>query len=187
MQDSAIIELYNQRNEQAIALTSKQYGAYCMTIAYNILLDRLDSEECVNDTYLRAWNTIPPNQPVSLRAYLGAITRNLACDRYRERMSERRGAGELPLALEELGEVVPAPSDVEREYELRALGECINRFLHTCVSKRDCDIFLCRYYFVYPVEQIARQLGLGDNYVRNILSRTRRKLRHYLEKEGYSI
>ena len=187
MQDSVIIELYNQRNEQAIAATQAKYGAYCMTIAYNILSDRLDSEECVNDTYLHAWNTIPPEQPASLRPYLGTITRHLAFDCYRKKMREKRGGGEVPLALEELDEVIAAPNDVQDEYALRALGECINRFLHTRVSKRDCDIFLCRYYFVYPVEQIAEKLGLGENYVRNILSRIRRKLKAYLEKEGYSV
>ncbi len=187
MQDSTIIELYNQRDEKAIAATQDKYGAYCMTIAYNILADRLDSEECVNDTYLRAWNTIPPEQPVALRGYLGTITRNLALDRYREKTRDKRGGGEATVALDELSEIVAASTDVQSEYELRALGECINCFLHTRVSARDCDIFLCRYYFVYPVEQIAKQLGLGENYVRNILSRTRRKLKHYLEKEGYSV
>ncbi|MBE6660933.1 MAG: sigma-70 family RNA polymerase sigma factor [Ruminococcaceae bacterium] len=187
MQDSVIIELYNKRDERAIAETQDKYGAYCMTIAYNILADRLDSEECVNDTYLRAWNTIPPEQPEQLRSYLGAITRHLSLDRYREKTREKRGGGDMPLALEELDEIIAAPSDVEREYDLRALGECINRFLHTRVSARDCDIFLCRYYFVYPVEQIAKQLKFSEAYVRNILSRTRRKLKAYLEKEGYSI
>ena len=187
MQDSVIIELYNKRDERAIVETQDKYGAYCMTIAYNILADRLDSEECVNDTYLRAWNTIPPEQPEQLRSYLGAITRNLSLDRYRKKTREKRGGGDMPLALEELDEIIAAPSDVEREYELRALGECINRFLHTRVSARDCDIFLCRYYFVYPIEQIAKQLKFSEAYVRNILSRTRRKLKTYLEKEGYSI
>ncbi len=141
MQDSMIIELYNQRDEKAIAATQDKYGAYCMTIAYNILADQLDSEECVNDTYLCAWNTIPPKQPKALRSYLGTITRNLAFDRYREKTRDKRGGGETPLALEELDEVIAAPSDVEREYDLRGLGECINRFLHTRVSKRDYLLF----------------------------------------------
>lgn len=187
MQDSMIIELYNQRDERAIAVTAEQYGAYCMAIAYNILSDRQDSEECVNDTYLRVWNSIPPEQPKSLRAYLGTITRHLAITHYRERTSEKRGGGEMPLALDELSEVIPAQTSVAREYELRELGECINRFLRTRVSKRDCDVFLCRYYFVYPTELIAQRLGVSTNYVRNILSRTRQRLKKYLEKEGYLI
>lgn len=183
MEDSKIIALYNERDEDAIAESNAKYGKFCFAIAENILKNRLDSEECLSDTWLRAWNAIPPALPRSLRAFFGRITRNLAFDRYRRRSSDKRG-GELAVALDELGECVAHPDTVEGTVEMRALGESIDRFLGT-LSERDRQLFLCRYYYTYPTSEIARQFGMRENYLRNLLSRLRGRLRAHLEKEHY--
>ncbi|MBQ7354869.1 MAG: sigma-70 family RNA polymerase sigma factor [Clostridia bacterium] len=186
MEDSKIIILYNQRDEAAIAETQTKYGAYCFTIAANILHSLPDSEECVNDTWLRAWNAIPPEKPNSLRAFLGRITRNLAFDRYRSRRSAQRGGDEVTLALEELSDCIASRDTVEGQAELRALGESIDRFLSE-LSVRDRNVFLCRYYYTYSTAEIAAQLGLRENYLRNLLSRLRIRLQKHLEKEGFEL
>ena len=186
MEDSKIIALYNQREESAITETNLKYGAYCLSIATNILHSFLDSEECVNDTWLRAWNAIPPEQPKSLRAFLGRITRNLAFDRYRSQNTEQRGGNAITLALEELAECIPANDSVEEQVELRALGESIDRFLAT-LSVRDRNIFLCRYYYTYSTAEIGKQFGMRENYLRNLLSRLRGKLKKHLEKEDFVL
>lgn len=183
MEDSMIITLYNDRDERAIVESDAKYGAFCLAIAENILQSRPDSEECVNDTWLRAWNAIPPQLPRSLRAFFGRITRNLAFDRYRRRMSEKRG-GELTVALDELGECVAHPDTVEDEIDARALGEAIDIFLGT-LSERDRNVFLCRYYYTYSTADIAQAFGVKENYLRNLLSRLRGRLRAHLEKEQY--
>ncbi len=185
MDDFAIITLYNERNERAIAETDKKYGRFCMTIAQNILSIREDSEECVNDTWLKAWNTIPPQNPSRLRAFLGKITRNLAIDRYRQKNAQKR-AGELNASLEELSIIPTGEATPEQEYSLRLLGESINRFLGT-LSDRDRNVFLCRYYYTYPLSQIAKRYGMQENYLRNLLSRTVHKLKEYLIKEGFFV
>lgn len=186
MDDSKIIQLYHQRNEQAISETDAKYGAYCRAIAYRILYSTEDTEECVNDTWLKTWNSIPPQMPKSLQTYLACIVRNLAFDRYRMKAREKRGGGEVDLALEELEQCADRLADVEAEYQLQELGEAINRFLHK-LHRRDRDIFVARYYFVCPVAEIASKLGMHTNYVHNILSRTRKKLKVYLEKEGFTL
>ncbi len=186
MEDSKIIELYLARDERSIAETAGKYERFCLTIAYNILCNNEDSEECVNDTWLKAWNSIPPTIPQSLRAFLGRITRNLAYDKYRYYGSERRRGGELPLSFDELQECIPAREEEREEYELRVLGEVINAFLAK-LSRRDRNIFLCRYYYTYSITDIAKSHALGAAYVRNILFRTRQKLKEHLEKEGYRI
>ena len=186
MEDSKIIALYNERDESAIAETEAKYGAYCFSIAANILHSLPDSEECVNDTWLRAWNAIPPEKPNSLRAFLGRITRNLAYDRYRYQTSEQRGGSSTTLALEELSECIPARTSVEEQVELRALGESIDRFL-SALSKRDRNVFLCRYYYSYSTADIAKQFGMRENYLRNLLSRLRGRLKKYLEKEDFVL
>lgn len=183
MEDSKIIALYNERDEDAIAESNAKFGKFCLAIAENILQNRPDSEECLSDTWLRAWNAIPPALPRSLRAFFGRITRNLAFDRYRRRSSDKRG-GELAVTLDELGECVAHPDTVEGTVEMRALGESIDRFLGT-LSERDRRIFLCRYYYTYPTSEIARQFAMRENYLRNLLSRLRGRLRAHLEKEHY--
>lgn len=186
MEDDRIIALYNARNEDAIAESNRKYGKYCFQIAENILHSRLDCEECVNDTWLRAWNAIPPATPARLRAFFGRITRNLAFDRFREKKSARRGGGELSVALEELSECIASPRTTEEEAELRALGESIGRFL-AALPKRDRDIFLCRYYYAYSMREIAQAFGMRENYLRNLLSRQRSRLREHLEKEDFDL
>ena len=181
MDDNSIIALYNQRDEQAIAETDKKYGNYCLTIAFNVLNDRQDSEECVNDTYLKVWNVIPPTMPQRFKAFLGRITRNLAIDRYRSKA--RRIDNETDLALHELDECIKSESFDE---DSTNLSEAINSFLHT-LPERDCNIFLCRYYFVYSIKEIAKRQGMKENHVRSILSRTREKLREHLKKEGITL
>lgn len=185
MDDNTIITLYNDRDERAIAETERKYGRFCMTVAQNILASREDSEECVNDTWLKTWNAIPPQNPSCLRAFLGRITRNLALDRYRRNAAQKRNS-ELTVALEELDGCLSGGATPEEESALRALGESINRFL-TTLTVRDRDVFLCRYYYTYPIRQIAERHRMRENYLRNLLSRTVRKLREHLEKEGFAV
>ena len=185
MEDRQIIELYFERNEQSIDESNKKYGAYCHTIAFHVLGSSESADECVNDTWWRSWKTIPPQVPKCLRAFFGRITRNLALDRYRAAGRLKRG-NQLPLALEELEECVPGSEDVENAYALKELGQSINRFLLT-QPKRDRDLFLGRYYYVYSVSEMAKCHGLKEDHVRTILSRMRQKLRLWLEKEGYTL
>ena len=129
MEEKEIIDLYWARSEQAIRETDKKYGKFCFRIAYNILSDQGDSEECVNDTYLQTWNAIPPRRPNKLSAFLGRITRNLALNRYAMASAQKRGGGQMELAVEELAECIPDPNTVERQIEDRELADALNRFL----------------------------------------------------------
>lgn len=184
MDDIKIIALYNERNESAITESNQKYGAFCYVIAFNILNDNSDSEECVNDTWYRAWISIPPEQPASLKGFFGRITRNLALDKYRYDHRQKRG-GEAQLALDELN-VSDGADTVEKEVLLKELGEQISKFLKK-ISERDRNIFIARYYFVYPVSEISARFGLKEKYVANILSRTRKRLYVYLADRGYEI
>ncbi|MBQ8382989.1 MAG: RNA polymerase sigma factor [Clostridia bacterium] len=190
MDDRAIIALYNARDERAIAETADKYGAYCIAVAENILESIRDSEECVNDAWLQTWNSIPPANPNSLRAWLSRITRNLALNRLAARSAEKRQGDNCAAALEELSECIAAPVDTESEVLRReqtaALAKSLSRFLGT-LSRKERDIFLGRYYFLYPAAEIARRLGMRENYVRNILSRVRGKLRDHLRKEEFDL
>jgi len=183
VEDQTIIEYYNRRDERAIVETQLKYGAYCMEVAYRILENREDSEECVNDVYLKLWNSIPPHAPKSLRGFLAKITRNTALNRLRNQHSLRRGGGEITIALDELEECISNGESVADEYLRREIGEYINRFLQH-LPRRDCDLFLCRYYFLYSTAEISQKQGISEAHIRASLSRTRRKLRSYLEKHG---
>ncbi len=183
MEDKQIIELFWMRVETAIAETSNKYGKYCYYIAYNILHNEQDSEECVNDTYLRAWNTIPPQKPNNLATYLGKITRNVALDKYRYYKREKRGQGQVMFVLEELEECLPAEKDTEQEVSEKILADAINSFLRTLpVEKR--KIFMRRYWYFSSVGEIARDFSLSESNVKVILLRTRNKLKDFLEREG---
>ena len=184
MEDVSIIALYNQRDEKAIEETSLKYGAYCYSIANNILSDAQDSEECVNDTWMKAWNTIPPSRPRSLKLFLARITRNLSIDRYRNSHRLKRGRT-VSATLDEISTFVPS-RDVDDEIERKELATLLNTFLHS-LPPRDSNIFIRRYFFVEEVSVIAEKYGLSESNVFKILSRTRVKLKKYLEKEGYSI
>ena len=186
MEDSAIVALYWARDEQAVQETAQKYGAYCHTIAYNVVRNRQDAEECVNDTYVQAWNAMPPQKPTVLRAFLGKITRNLSLSVYRAGMAQCRGGGEIPLALEELSECIGQDNDTERKLEARELGRTLTAFLRT-EPRNSRVIFLRRYYHLESSREIAQHLGISDSHVRLQLSRTRKKLKAYLKKEGYFL
>ena len=184
MEDREIVELYWRRNPDAIQATALRYGGYCKAIARNILGSDQDAEECVNDTWLNAWNAIPPGRPRVLSAYLGKITRNLSFDRFRYRRAGKRG-GELALVLEELGECVSGGESPEGALEARELGRTINDFLDTLPPEK-CRLFLCRYWYALPVSEIAERFGRTEGSVSVTLHRLREKLRSYLTERGYA-
>ncbi len=184
MDDQSIIKLYHARNEDAIKATADKYGAYCYTVAYNILQSRSDSEESVNDTYLDAWNSMPPHAPSVLSVFLGKITRRISIDKWRKRRASRRGGGELPLVLDELAECVPDGSSVESEVDMHELSLTLDRFVRSLPST-DKRIFLRRYWYSDSVSSIACDLALSEAAVKSRLMRTRKKLKEQLTKEGY--
>ena len=184
MEDSQIVELYWQKNADAISETSNKSGSYCFTLANNILRSAEDSEECVNDTWLHAWNAMPPQRPNILRMFLAKITRSLSINRFHARNAEKRGGGEINLVLDELADCLAGETDVEAEYEVRELEQCIRRFVRG-LPERDGNVFVRRYFFTEPVAVIAGRYGLTENHVAVILSRTRKRLRVKLVKEGY--
>ncbi len=187
MQDSEIVDLYWQRSSAAIRETEKKYGGYCQTLAYQILANREDSEECVNDTWLRAWNAMPEQRPSLLGAFLGKITRRLALNRLRDSRRRKRGGGEAALCLEELDECIPDRwNSVESQMELRELSQAIDRFLAGLDRDRR-DAFVSRYWYMAPVEEIAQSLGQSKGGVKSGLFRTRKSLKTFLEKEGYEL
>ncbi len=183
MKDSEILDLYWDRNEQAIMESQKAYGNYCYCIAYNILHDREDSDECVNDTWLRAWNAIPPKRPNRLELFLGTITRNLSYDRWKHKNALKRGRGGMELALDELVECVASGHSTEEAVEAAELERLMNEFLHTLPMK-ECNVFLRRYWYVEEYSEIAGRYGMKLNSVKTSLFRTRAKLRAFLEQEG---
>ena len=183
MEDNAILELYRARSERAVRETEKKYGPYCYRIAYNILSCREDSQECVNDTYLAAWNTIPPKAPAVLAAYLGKLTRNISLDCWKRRSACKRGGGELVLALEELGECVTDGQTPETVCARKETARFINGFLQT-LPETERRVFLCRYWYLERSAEIAGCLGCSETKVRSMLHRTRKKLRAAMDKEG---
>lgn len=186
MEDRQIIQLYLDRDEQAVAETERKYGGYCLSIAGAILDSREDAEEAVSDTWYRAWNSIPPQMPRVLKLYLAKITRNLAFNTYRKNSARKRGGGEIDLVLEELNGCVPAPGSIEDSWDARELGMAIQSFLQTR-SQRERGIFLSRYFGVEDCGSIAARYGLTESNVRKILTRTRQKLKDYLHREGYDL
>ncbi len=183
MDDRQIIALYNERSEAALSETAKKYGRYCRTVAYNILLNEEDSEECVNDTWLRAWDSIPPQCPERLSAFLGKITRNLALNRYKHNTREKRGGGQTVLVLEELAECIPGADRTEEAVEEALLVDVLNRFLEELPTEKR-KIFLRRYWYLSSVKEIVVDFGLSESNVKMTLLRLRRKLKQTLEKEG---
>lgn len=179
MEDERIIDLYWQRSDQAISETAAKYGAYCRTIAYNILSSAEDTEECVNDTYFSAWSSMPDKRPKVLSAYLAKITRNHALSRVFERKRQKRGGGELALALDELDDCVASAYDLEQEVADRELERMINAFLRG-LPDTERQVFLCRYWFMAPVADIAERFGFSRSKTASMLHRTRQKLRQHL-------
>lgn len=186
MEDTQIINLYFARDEQAVVETDRKYGGYCFTLADSILQNPQDAEETVSDTYLRAWNAIPPKRPDIFKMFLAKITRNLAFSRWRKYSAEKRGGGEMALVLEELESCISAPGGVEDRIRVQELTAAIRTFLDT-LSPREQDIFLRRYFFVEESETIAKRYGMKPATVLRTLSRTREKLKKYLMREGYAI
>ena len=184
MEDDQIVALYWQKNADAIAETNGKYGAYCFAIADNILRSKEDAEECVNDTWLHAWNAMPPQRPRRLKLFLAKITRNLSFNRFHAGTAQKRGGGEMELVLDELAECIAAESDVESAYEAKELGQSVNRFIRT-LPERHGNVFVRRYFFTESAAVIAKRYGLTENNVMVILSRTRKKLKAHLIKEGY--
>lgn len=183
MDDEKIVELYWLRSSAAIEETEKKYGAYLNTVAFNILRNAQDAEECVNDTYVGAWNSMPDKRPKRLSPYLGRIARNRAIDRAIADKRRKRGGGEVMLALDELGDVTGGVS-AERELEQRELARTINTFLSTLPGD-ERRVFVARYFFIAPVDEIAAKFGFSHSKTASMLMRTRKKLRTALEKEGY--
>ncbi len=183
MKDAEILDLYWDRNERAIEETQKSYGKYCYSIAFRILHDREDSEECLNDTWLRAWNAMPPKRPGRLGLFLGTITRNLSFDKWKYKNAMKRGSGGMEVELEELLECIPAASSTEDAVEAAELERIINDFLHT-LSEQECNVFLRRYWYVEEYNEIAKRYQMKLNTVKTSLFRTRKKLKNYLEQEG---
>lgn len=186
MQDSCIVDLYWARSENAITETAIKYGKYCYSIAYGILTNAEDADESVNDTYLDAWNAMPPHRPSILSTFLGKITRRLSIDKWRIKTAGKRGGGEMPLVLDELSDCVASSTDLEERIEQRELVESINLFLAQ-LSKTERDVFVSRYWFISPVKRIAQKMGVSESNVKTMLFRTRKKLAEYLSKEGYFV
>ena len=186
MEDEAILKLYFARDEQAITQTDLKYGGYCYSIANRILGSKENSEETVSDTYLQAWNSIPPQRPGFLKLFLGKITRNLAFTRWRKENAVKRGGGETELVLEELADCIPGREQADDRLNARELERVIREFLDT-LPRRDQDIFLQRYFFLDDGETIAVRYGIRHTHVNLILSRTRAKLKAHLLQEGYCL
>ncbi len=186
MKDREIVALYLERNEDAIEASENKYGKYCFFIAHNILGNTEDSEECVNDTYMKAWNSIPPHKPEKLSTFLGKITRNLALDILEKKSAKKRGNNILSLVLEELHECIPSPVSAENAVDKLQLIENLNCFLKT-LSVENRKIFLQRYWYMMPVKEIAKENDFTESKVKMSLMRTRESLRIFLEKEGVQI
>lgn len=183
MEDEKIIELFWNRSESAISETAQKYGNYCYSIAYNILTNSEDAEESVSDTYMAAWKAMPPRRPSILATFLGKITRHLSIDRWRSRNRYKRGGGEIVLALEELEDCIADSQTVEMALERKQLAVVFNRFLDS-LPEMDRRVFLCRYWYLDPIADIAGYYGFSVSKVTSVLHRTRKKLRTTLEKEG---
>lgn len=186
MEDHQIIDLYWARSESALSETAGKYGKYCHYIAYGILHNDEDSEECVNDTYLRAWNSMPPHRPEKLSAFLGKIVRNLSLNRYELYTAEKRGGGQIALALDELEECIPAGSEVDLPVRENALVDAINRFLASMPAESR-KLFMRRYWYFRSIKEIALEYGLSESKVKMTLLRARNSLKQFLEKEGIDI
>ncbi len=182
MHDTDLIQLYWDRDESAIRETEKIYGTYCFSIADHILHNQQDAEECVSDTWLRTWQTIPPGRPTRFRLFLARITRNLAFDMYRKHHSEKRGNGEFDAVLDELAECVAGSEDVEKAFDARQFRQGMNAFLKQ-LPQRERILFIRRYFYADPVKEIAEEYHMNANHVSVILQRVRKKLKIYLEQE----
>ena len=184
MEDAQIVDLYWHRDPEALSESSEKYGKYCFSIANNLLRDEGDSEECVNDTFLNAWNAMPPHRPQKLKLFLAKITRSLAFNRWHSRTAEKRGGGELPLVLEELEECIAGGTDPEEQVQAEELAASVRRFVKS-LSDQERAVFVGRYFYTEPAEQVAEDNGLTVNHTYVMLSRIRKRLRRHLMKEEF--
>lgn len=186
MNDGQIVALYWERDEQAITETRVKYGQYCYAIAYNILQHNEDAEESVNDTYLDAWNAIPPHRPQFLSTFLGKITRRIAIDRLRRNNAEKRGGGQVALSLDELTECIPDGKNIDDKLQAEELSKHIDSFLRSLPSNQR-SVFICRYWSFDPIADIAKHFGYSESKVKTMLHRTLGKLKKYLQKEDIFV
>ena len=186
MEDEKIIALYVSGNEEAIRETQTKYGKYCHAIAYNILRNEEDAEECVSDTFLKLWEAVPAVKPNSLKAYLGTVCRHLSLNRLESRSAEKRGGNETNVLLDELSECIPSEKDVEAEVDGRLLKEAINAFLGTIPEKQRI-VFMQRYWYCLSVKEISERNGFREENVKTLLFRARNSLKNYLLREGFEV
>ena len=186
MEDKDIVDLYWARNESAIMETKDKYESYCGKIAYNILFDFEDAKECVNDTYLKAWNSIPDNRPCKLGLYVGKICRNLAINMFEKYNAQKRSGTETDLTLDELSNVIGDKNNVEEYVDYSNLKESINDFLKT-QSKQSRIVFVKRYFYMSSIDEISKECELSLSAVKMSLKRTRDSLKKYLIKQGYDL
>ena len=184
MTDEGIIELFFERSDAAITETQRQYGRYFHSIAYGIVWDDADAEEIVNDTYLHAWNTIPPEHPDNLRGFLGRVTRQMAIKYLEKSTAMKRGAGQYASVIDELAECISGGD--EDFADTIALRDALNRFLQT-LPTAERGVFIRRYWHMQSIEDIAAACGVSESKVKSMLFRTRKKLKTHLEKEGFSV
>jgi RNA polymerase sigma-70 factor (ECF subfamily) len=186
MDDDKIISLYWQRDEEAIAETQKKYGRFCYSIAYGLLKSKEDAEECENDTYLDAWNAIPPQKPKPLSTFLAMITRRRALDRWRGRHAQKRESQMHVVSFEELEECIPVGQRLDERIHAQELAKALSVFLRG-LSEVECNVFLRRYWYFDTIRVIAARYDFSESRVKMMLTRTRKKLRNYLQKEGYIV
>ncbi len=186
MDDERIIGLYQNREESAIRETKAKYGRYCRAIAYNILQNEEDAEECENDTYLDVWNSIPPQKPSVFSAYLGAITRRISLDRFRKKTAEKRGGGTVVISLTELEDCIPSGREIDETLDTKLLASSISSFLRT-LPEAESNIFIRRYYHFDSIYHLSETYGFTQSKVKMMLKRTREKLLRHLKKEGFYI
>ena len=180
-----LTKLFFDRDERAIRETQKEYGEYCLSVAYNVVGNRLDAEECVNDAYLRVWNSIPPARPNNFKAFIAKITRNLAVDKIKHKTAQKRSAARV--AFEELEATLSSEElFISDGVGIEELQKAINSFLYT-QTPRNRAIFILRYFYCESVSSVARKMGTSESNTSKILTKTREELKEYLQKEGYYV
>ena len=186
MEDKQIVELYLNRDEEAIKQTQIKYGGYCYSIANNILGNNEDCQEVLNDTYLSTWNAIPPHKPTILSTFIGKITRRLSLNKYRDKNAKKRGGGEITLSFDELAECIADNHSIDKKLDEEYLTELIDAFLAK-LKPIDRKIFVCRYWYFDSVKDIAERFSFSESKVKMNLKRTRDKLKEYLETQGVIV
>ena len=184
LRDEFIVTMYWQRNEAAIEETKNKYGTLCYKNAFNILFDREDSEEAVNDTYLALWNTIPPRKPTAFWAYISKILRRICIDKLRRRNADKRGGGEYALAYDELSEMLSSGDTTQAEYDKKALNNAVNEFIKA-LNEKEQAVFLRRYFYFDSISEISERYGYSQSKAKSMLKRMRDRLYIVLKKEGY--